>query len=66
MVVSELHCLEMHLLSEVFQGNISLDNDSGPLRLAEEVPVSSTFKFVLRMQLTLILFHTLLWLVGPA
>ncbi|KAJ7340589.1 hypothetical protein DFH08DRAFT_242902 [Mycena albidolilacea] len=46
-------------------GNTSLNNDSGPPR-AEEAPVSSTFKFVLSMQLTLLLFHMLLWLVGPA
>ncbi|KAJ7711605.1 hypothetical protein B0H14DRAFT_2946973 [Mycena olivaceomarginata] len=38
-------------------GNTSLDEDS-------EISVSNTFKFVLNVQLALILFHMLLWLVG--
>ncbi|KAJ7669810.1 hypothetical protein B0H14DRAFT_3071871 [Mycena olivaceomarginata] len=45
-------------------GKTSLDEDSVAPSLSEEISVSNTFKFVLNVQLALILFHTLLWLVG--
>jgi hypothetical protein len=54
----------MRFSSEKFRGNTSLDEDSVAPSLSEEILVSNIFKFVLNVQLVLILFHTLLWLVG--
>ncbi|KAJ7340576.1 hypothetical protein DFH08DRAFT_874832 [Mycena albidolilacea] len=45
-------------------GSTSLDEDSVAPSLSEEISVSNTFKFGLNVQLALILFHMLLWLVG--